>query len=31
VYLNDIHTVFVIALAHFSRRPGYWRSRLTET
>lgn len=28
VFLEHDETVFVVAFAHFRRRPGYWRSRL---
>jgi toxin ParE1/3/4 len=28
VYFIDQETVFVVALEHQSRRPGYWRERL---
>jgi toxin ParE1/3/4 len=27
-YLNDLHEVFILAVAHTSRRPGYWRKRI---
>ncbi len=27
-YLNDLHEVFIVAVAHTSRRPGYWKSRI---
>lgn len=28
VYFVERHVVFVAAIAHTSRKPGYWRSRL---
>lgn len=28
VYLSDDEGITIIALAHHSRRPGYWRERL---
>jgi len=28
VYLVESETVLVVALAHHSRRPGYWRDRV---
>ena len=28
IYFVEGETVFVVALAHQSRRPGYWRERL---
>jgi toxin ParE1/3/4 len=27
-YLNNLHEVFILAVAHTSRRPGYWRTRI---
>lgn len=28
VYLEHAHEIYVIAVAHHSRKPGYWRYRL---
>ena len=28
-YLNDLHEVYILAVAHTSRRPGYWKTRIT--
>lgn len=30
VYVFDEQSIFIIAVAHGSRRPGYWISRLTK-
>jgi plasmid stabilization system protein ParE len=27
-YRNDLHEVNILAIAHTSRRPGYWKSRI---
>jgi toxin ParE1/3/4 len=28
-YLNNLHEVYILAVAHTSRRPGYWKTRIT--
>ena len=28
-YSNDLHEVYILALAHTSRRPGYWKTRIS--
>ncbi len=28
VYLVDADEIFIVAIGHLSRRPGYWKSRL---
>jgi len=28
LYRVEAERIFIVAVAHFSRRPGYWRSRL---
>ena len=30
VYALVDHSIHIVALAHFSRRPGYWKHRLAE-
>jgi len=27
-YRNDLHEIYILAVAHTSRRPGYWKSRI---
>lgn len=27
-YSNTLHEVYIIAVAHTSRRPGYWKTRI---
>ena len=27
-YRNDLHEIYILAIAHTSRRPGYWKSRI---
>ncbi|HEY0257140.1 MAG TPA: type II toxin-antitoxin system RelE/ParE family toxin [Candidatus Methylacidiphilales bacterium] len=27
-YRNDLHEVYILAIAHTSRRPGYWKTRI---
>jgi len=27
-YRNDLHEIYILAIAHASRRPGYWKSRI---
>jgi toxin ParE1/3/4 len=27
-YTNDIHEIYIVAVAHTSRRPGYWKTRI---
>jgi toxin ParE1/3/4 len=27
-YSNNLHEVYVLAVAHTSRRPGYWKTRI---
>jgi toxin ParE1/3/4 len=31
IYLEQAQRLFIVAVAHFSREPGYWRERLTES
>jgi toxin ParE1/3/4 len=28
LYRNDLHPIYIIAIAHTSRRPGYWKKRI---
>lgn len=28
LYAHEVDRVFVVAIAHFRRRPGYWRDRI---
>jgi toxin ParE1/3/4 len=27
-YSNNLHEVYIVAIAHTSRRPGYWKTRI---
>jgi plasmid stabilization system protein ParE len=27
-YRNDLHEIYILAVAHASRRPGYWKTRI---
>ena len=27
-YSNDLHEIHIVAIAHTSRRPGYWKTRI---
>jgi plasmid stabilization system protein ParE len=27
-YYNDLHEIYILAVAHTSRRPGYWKNRI---
>ena len=27
-YRDDLHEIYILAIAHTSRRPGYWKSRM---
>jgi toxin ParE1/3/4 len=27
-YRNDLHEIYILAVAHTSRRPGYWKKRI---